>query len=255
MHNALRVTGRHHAAGRSQGLGNSSTMVARDASLRRHLPAMPTSTSHPLQSQLTSIRQVLIAQSQAAAASRAAAAELERKVLAERNLFVNAVGPVSPLRVQRRALLERVRALPVARQRELDEQAVMQEAISDEFDVESLLDTDEALSYRRDGLGLEVIRQLRKGRWSLQGQLDLHGLRSDEARVALGQFLREAHQVGWRCVRVVHGKGLGSPGKTPVLKAKVQRWLVQKNEVLAFVQARASDGGAGALIVLLAPGW
>ena len=219
-----------------------------------NVSALP-SHSHPLQSQLVGIRHVLQARAQAVALAHAAAAERERQALAERNLFVNAVGAVSPLRVQRRAMLEKARALPVARQREKDEQAVMHEAISDEFDVESLLDTDEALSYRRDGLGLDVIRQLRKGRWSLQGQLDLHGLRSDEARVALGQFLREAHHVGWRCVRVVHGKGLGSPGKTPVLKNKVQRWLVQKNEVLAFVQARASDGGAGALIVLLAPGW
>ncbi len=205
--------------------------------------------------QLSAIRGVLQQRAQAVAAARAAREAAEQRAAHERNLFALTVGPVSPLRVQRRALLERARALPVARQRELDEQAVMHEAISDEFDVESLLDTDEALSYRRTGMGLDVIRQLRRGRWSLQGQLDLHGLRSDEARVALGQFLREAHKVGWRCVRVVHGKGLGSPGKTPVLKAKVQRWLVQKNEVLAFVQARASDGGAGALVVLLAPGW
>ncbi|MEG0413512.1 MAG: Smr/MutS family protein, partial [Comamonas sp.] len=84
--------------------------------------------------------------------------------------------------------------------------------------------------------------------------LDLHGLRSDEAREALGQFIRLAHRTGMRCVRVVHGKGLGSPGKTPVLKAKVQRWLVQKKEVLAFVQARPAEGGAGALVVLLQPG-
>ena len=85
----------------------------------------------------------------------------------------------------------------------------------------------------------------------MQGQIDLHGLRSDEAREALGQFIRDATKRGWRCVRVVHGKGLGSPGKTPVLKAKVQRWLVQKTEVLAFVQAKGSEGGAGALVVLL----
>jgi DNA-nicking Smr family endonuclease len=130
----------------------------------------------------------------------------------------------------------------------------MQEALSDEFDVESLLDTDDSLSYRRLGLGQDVIKKLRRGHWSLQGQIDLHGLRSDEARVALGHFLRDAHRLGWRCVRVVHGKGLGSPGRVPVLKSKVQRWLVQKNEVLAFVQARADDGGAGAVIVLLAPG-
>ena len=56
---------------------------------------------------------------------------------------------------------------------------------------------------------------------------------------------------GWRCLRVVHGKGLGSPGREPVLKAKVQRWLVQKQQVLAFVQAKPAEGGAGALVVLL----
>lgn len=208
----------------------------------------------PVQARLQAIRHVLRAREQAHQAALAAAAEAQRRVKAERNLFANAVGPVRPLKTQRRAELRRERALPLARQRELDEQAVMHEAISDEFDVESLLDTDEALSYRRTGITHEVVRKLRRGHWSLQGQIDLHGLRSDEARVALGQFLREAHKVGWRCVRVVHGKGLGSPGKTPVLKAKTQRWLVQKNEVLAFVQARPSDGGAGALIVLLTPG-
>ncbi len=211
----------------------------------------PTSPAH---AQLAAIRRVLHVREQEHQAAMAAAAEAARKARTERHLFALTVGAVLPLRAQRRALIERDRALPHARQREKDEQAVMHEAISDDFDVESLLDTDEALSYRRAGVGQDVVRKLRKGQWSLQGQIDLHGLRSDEARAALAQFLREAHKVGWRCVRVVHGKGLGSPGKTPVLKGKVQRWLVQKNEVLAFVQARASDGGAGALIVLLAPG-
>ena len=135
----------------------------------------------------------------------------------------------------------------------LDEQAALQESLSDEFDVSTLLDVDDQMSYRRTGIGTDVTRKLRRGDWALQGQIDLHGMRSDEAREALARFLREAHRAGWRCVRVVHGKGLGSPGKTPVLKAKVQRWLVQKSEVLAFVQARPLDGGAGALVVLLAP--
>ncbi len=100
---------------------------------------------------------------------------------------------------------------------------------------------------------MEITHRLRAGHWSIQRQLDLHGLRTDEAREALGQFIRYAHKTGLRCVRVVHGKGLGSPGKTPVLKGRVQRWLVQKKEVLAFVQARPMDGGAGALLVLLQP--
>lgn len=208
----------------------------------------------PAHAQLAAIRRLLVQREREHQAALAAAAEAARLAHAERHLFARTVGAVSPLRLQRRALIERERALPHARQRELDEKAVMQEAISDDFDVESLLDTDEALSYRRSGVGLDVVRKLRRGQWSLQGQIDLHGLRTDEARSALSQFVREAHKVGWRCVRVVHGKGLGSPGKTPVLKAKVQRWLVQKNEVLAFVQAKPSDGGAGALVVLLTPG-
>ena len=94
--------------------------------------------------------------------------------------------------------------------------------------------------------------KLRKGEWSIQKQIDLHGLRRDDARETLSAFIRDCHKLGLRCVRVVHGKGLGSPGKTPVLKGRVQSWLVQKNEVLAYVQARPMEGGAGALLVLLA---
>jgi DNA-nicking Smr family endonuclease len=182
-----------------------------------------------------------------------AARQAEQAARAEREWFARAVGPVQPLKPSRRVHHTPTPAAALPRQRQLDEQAVMQEAISDEFDADSLLDTDDSLSYRRPGVGPEVVRKLRRGHWSLQGQIDLHGLRSDEARTALGQFIRHAHKLGWRCVRVVHGKGLGSPGRTPVLKGKTQRWLVQKKEVLAFVQARAADGGAGALIVLLAP--
>jgi DNA-nicking Smr family endonuclease len=130
----------------------------------------------------------------------------------------------------------------------------LRETLSDEMDVSTLLDTDEHLSFRRPGIGTDVTRKLRQGQWRIQRQLDLHGLRTDDAREALGQFIREAHKHGIRCVRVVHGKGLGSPGKTPVLKSRVHSWLVQKNEVLAFVQAKPSEGGAGALVVLLQSG-
>src|SRR5574344_2572242 len=126
--------------------------------------------------------------------------------------------------------------------------------MSDAFDVSTLLETDSELSFRRPGIGVDVLRKLRSGQWSIQRQLDLHGLRTDEAREALGEFIRLAHRTGLRCVRIVHGKGLGSPGRVPVLKGRVQRWLVQKKEVLAFVQARPLDGGAGALVVLLQPG-
>lgn len=177
---------------------------------------------------------------------------------AEQELFARAIGPVRALPARhlpgQRANLNPVQPAPIAVQQQLDEQRVMAEALSDEFDVESLLDTDAALSFRRPGLGPEVVRKLRRGGWSIQGQLDLHGLRREEARESLSQFIKDAHKTGWRCVRVVHGKGLGSPGKTPVLKGKVQSWLIQKQEVLAFVQARPADGGAGALVVLLMRG-
>jgi len=159
-----------------------------------------------------------------------------------------------PLRRAGHAAPERPRPAPQARQRERDDAAVLVEAISDGFDAESLLDTDDALSFRRRGVGIDVVRKLRRGVWVLQGEIDLHGLRRDEARERLSAFLHEATRSGKRCVRVVHGKGHGSPGREPVLKGKVKSWLVQRSEVLAFTYARAADGGHGALIVLLKPG-
>lgn len=177
----------------------------------------------------------------------------EKRAEAERNLFTRAVGKVAPIANQERVWSPPQRPTPRPLQQDLDDEAVMHESMSDEFDVSTLLDADDQLSFRRPGIGTDVTRKLRKGEWSIQGQIDLHGLRSDEARNAMGQFIRDAKRMGWRCVRVVHGKGLGSPGKEPVLKSKVQRWLVQKKEVLAFVQAKPSDGGGGALVVLLGP--
>jgi DNA-nicking Smr family endonuclease len=160
---------------------------------------------------------------------------------------------VQPIAAKPRVQVNIPAPVPRRLQQDIDDAAALQESMSDEFDVSTLLDVDDQMSFRRPGIGTDVTRKLRKGEWSIQGQIDLHGLRSDEARNAVGQFIRDAKRMGWRCVRVVHGKGLGSPGKEPVLKSKVQRWLVQKNEVLAFVQAKPSDGGAGALVVLLGP--
>lgn len=186
-------------------------------------------------------------------AARLAAAAKSR---AEKELFTSAVGRVVALSPRHRpghqASLERARPAPVAEQQQRDDLAVMKEALSDEFDVETLLHTDETLSFRRPGMGPDVVRKLRRGDWSIQRQLDLHGFRREDAREALAAFIRDASKAGLRCVRVVHGKGLGSPGKAPVLKGRVQSWLVQKREVLAFVQARPAEGGAGALVVLLA---
>jgi DNA-nicking Smr family endonuclease len=202
---------------------------------------------------LTAVRRALAERAARDAAAREAERVERERRDRERRLFELAVGPVQPLRRHGRVEPARGQVEPLPKQRQRDEAAVMREALSDEFDVETLLHTDELLSYRRPGLGPDVVRRLREGRWSIQRQIDLHGLRTDEAREALGRFIRDSHHLGLRCVRVVHGKGLGSPGRTPVLKGRVLRWLVQKKEVMAFVQARPADGGAGALVVLLRP--
>jgi DNA-nicking Smr family endonuclease len=207
--------------------------------------------------ELKTIKKALEAQAARQAAARAAAEaarlEAERRQHRDRLLFAHAVGHVHPLPHHGRHTGQPAPPLPLPHQRQRDEQAVMQEALSDEFDAETLLFTDEHLSFRRPGMGQDVVRKLRQGDWSIQAQLDLHGLRTEQARETLAAFIRESHRHGLRCVRVVHGKGLGSPGKTPVLKGRVHSWLVQKNEVMAFVQARPAEGGAGALVVLLRP--
>jgi DNA-nicking Smr family endonuclease len=188
------------------------------------------------------------------AALELAKREAEKKRKAEKELFAISVGRVKPMIAEKKALLLPELPAPIPVQTQLDEQSVLREALSDEWDTGSLLDTDEALSFRRPGIGVDVVRKLRRGEWAVQAQLDLHNLRTEEARDALGQFIREKHKNGIRCVRVVHGKGLGSPGKVSVLKPKVQSWLIQKNQVLAFVQATPAQGGAGALVVLLQAG-
>ena len=184
-------------------------------------------------------------------AERETAREREAAAAArlERDLFAATVGQVIPLRRTVVPLPVRPRPPAIPQQRARDEAAVLVESISDEFDVESLLETDDMLSFRRRDIGPEVVRKLRRGVWALQGELDLHGLRRDEARERVAAFLRDAARNGLRCVRIVHGKGNGSPG----LKAKVRSWLVQRAEVIAFTQARASEGGHGALVVLLRP--
>ena len=195
----------------------------------------------------TAMREQEYRAAQRAAQERAAQAAAERA----RRQFADAVGPVTRLPHHGRSAHRLPLPAPEPRQRLLDEQAALLEAMSDEVDVESLLLTDDGLSFRRDGVGLDVVTRLRRGHWSIQGQIDLHGLRRDEAREQLAGFMRDAVRRGWRCLRVVHGKGLGSPGREPVLKVRVRRWLGQHGDVIAFTQARASEGGAGALIVLL----
>lgn len=202
---------------------------------------------------LKQIKQEIVQQQAQDAAALAAKLAAQTLAKANKDLFANSVGVVKPLSNKPKVLSKTEQPEPVPVQHQRDEQAVLRESLSDEFDVGTLLDVDDALSFRRPGIGTDVTKKLRQGVWSIQRQVDLHNLRTEQARDALGIFIREAHKHGMRCVRVVHGKGLGSPGKEPVLKGKVKSWLIQKQEVLAFVQAKPADGGAGALVVLLKP--
>ena len=164
-------------------------------------------------------------------------------------LFRDAVGPVTEVaKGQRRRPW---RHMPSARpaMREADEQAVIGELL--DFSPGDDIETGDDLFHRREGVQLAVMRKLRRGQYRCQAELDLHGMIVDVARQCLAVFLREALDRGYRCVRVVHGKGLRSGNRGPVLKVKVAHWLRQRDEVLAYCSARENDGGTGAVYVLL----
>ena len=166
-------------------------------------------------------------------------------------LFRRAVADVIPLPPSNRAEIPRRRPKPIARQRLHDEQHVMHDVLSDPWDWEAALSTGEELVFVRPGVPTAALKKLRRGGWVIRGELDLHGHTGDEARVALAAFLNRCNLEDRRCVRIIHGKGYGSKNRLPVLKNKVRHWLMQREDVLAFCQARAVDGGAGAVIVLL----
>ena len=208
---------------------------------------------------LKSLRETLKEQEQARAVEQAEREKRERKAAQEANLFRDSMGGIKPMPKSDRlepgrgskpaAPAPRTPAKP--RTQAEDDAAVLLESLSDQFDVDGLLDEDPTLSYARDNVGPDVVRKLRKRHWPVQGELDMHGMNRDAARDALGEFLYNAGRRGQRCVRVIHGKGLGSAGGEPVLRSMVHSWLVQKDEVVAFCVANKADGGYGALIVLL----
>ena len=169
----------------------------------------------------------------------------------ERAAFEEAVAGVLPLQ------WDRIHHQPppppaIPRQHRHDEAAALDESLHSPALLDLCLEGGDEAAWRRDGLPKAWLRDLRRGRWVTQQKLDLHGLNRDQARRAVVGFLAECRRRGHRCVRIVHGKGLSSPGREPVLKKLVLGWLSQRQEVLAFCQARAVEGGAGAVVVLLA---
>ena len=107
------------------------------------------------------------------------------------------------------------------------------------------------LSFRRAGVRTQVMRRLRRGLYPIDDQLDLHGLDQTAARNELAEFIARSRDAGCRCVRIIHGKGYRSGARGPVLKTAANLWLRRHLDVMAFVSARAIDGGAGAMYVLL----
>ena len=156
---------------------------------------------------LAALRDTLRQRAADIAQARAAEEAERRRLELERTAFARAVGPVQVQPDPGRMHGHAPRPEPLPRQREADERAALREALSDEVDVASLLLTDDGLSFRRPGVQDEVLTRLRRGQWAIQAQIDLHGLRRDEARAALAAFVRQSLQRGQRCVRVVHGKG------------------------------------------------
>ncbi len=167
----------------------------------------------------------------------------------DRALFRESVGDVRPL-ASDRAVPDRPAPEPVAHQRRRETEQARQDLASGMADPEPA-ETGEEVFWCRQGLQRRVRRQLRSGHFPVEAALDLHGLRVEEARQSLGTFLQRALAQDHRCVRVIHGKGRGSPLGQGILRSRVQSWLARREEVLAFASCIRSDGGTGALYVLL----
>ena len=165
--------------------------------------------------------------------------------------FRRATADVQPLAKPRRLPLSRARPAPVARQRQRDEHAALAESLHGPLSLDDALESGEELVYLRDGMSRQLLRKLRRGHWVVEDSLDLHGLNRSQAADSVAAFLRGCTRRGVRCVRIVHGKGLGSRNREPVLKGKLRKWLPLREEVLAFCQAPATQGGGGAVLVLL----
>ncbi|MGZ8288609.1 MAG: Smr/MutS family protein [Telluria sp.] len=206
---------------------------------------------------LKALRASLKEQEQQRAIEKAEREKAERARTQEAGVFRNALSGV-------RKLPESDRYVPNAppgvnpppprqkyRTQAEDDAAVLRESLSDDFDVEHLLEDEPGVSFSRSGVGPDVLRKLRKGYWPVQDELDLHGMRRDTARDQLGDFLRRAAGRKLRCVCIIHGKGLGSAGGEPVLRSMVHSWLEQKEDVIAFCAANMDGRPHGALIVLL----
>ena len=166
------------------------------------------------------------------------------------DLFRRALADAKPLRATKRAAEVIRKPAPKARFARADELAALRESLEADID-DTESHSGESLRFQRASVGKRTMRKLARGGYSVQAEIDLHGMTAAEAKPRLLEFLESCVRDGKLCVRVVHGKGLGSGARGPVLKQKVNRWLRQWDAVLAFVSTRQVHGGTGAIYVLL----
>jgi DNA-nicking Smr family endonuclease len=193
------------------------------------------------------LKQAEAAQKQA---EQNAAKIISGKPADEISLFRDAVKDVKPFTAPPKDEYK-LKPKPIPLQFIRDEQQALVDSLSDHYIPAHEIETGEELLYLRDGHSPDILSKLRRGHWVIQAKIDLHGLISDEARAYVSSFISDCKKRGIRCVRIVHGKGLGSRNREPVLKNKLRGWLMQKDEVIAYAEAKKQDGGSGAVIVLL----
>ena len=167
-------------------------------------------------------------------------------------LFRNTIGTVIPVKSDK-VVSPPPKPAPVPYKSIEDERQVLSELLEDNFDPAEL-ETGDELLFRRPGIQHRTFSQLRSGGFSIEAGLDLHGLTVVMAREALAGFLVECKTRNRKCVKIIHGKGIGSRDGKPVIKNKLNTWLRRRDDVLAFCSARPNDGGTGAVYVLLKRG-
>ena len=168
----------------------------------------------------------------------------------EEDLFRRAMSGAKPIKTEKRVPPAGKKPRPKAKFARADESAALRESLDPDID-DLEADSGAALRFHRQHVGKRTMRKLARGNYAVQDELDLHGMTVAEARPRLADFIEHSARSGKTCVRIVHGKGLGSGDRGPRLKPSVNRWLRKLNYVLAFVSTRQVDGGTGAVYVLL----
>ncbi|MCB1985739.1 MAG: Smr/MutS family protein [Burkholderiales bacterium] len=167
----------------------------------------------------------------------------------DKALFRAAMQDVAPITASDKTILKPLKPEPVPRRKSTCEQFCEFDTDTSEFTLE--IEAGDGWSFIRPGVSRQTLRRLKRGYWPIQDSLDLHGFTQEAAKRQMEAFLNGAQKRNFRCVQIIHGKGLSSKDRTPVIKNNIGNWLAQHQIVLAFCQAGPENGGGGAVMVLL----